>query len=279
MKIAHKLLLILLTICFIAACNQKKENTIDDSKITEGFHAISIKEESIIDTIEENSAFEILNKPEIPILCYHRIEEGRDDIYSVSPTVFSSHIQILSDSGYNTILPDQIYNYLVYNETLPQKPIMITFDDSRKEHFTIAADELEKRNFRGVFFIMTVTNNKKNYMSTDEIKKLSERGHTIGLHSWDHVMVTKYNDSTTWQKQVFEPQEKLMNLIDKPIDYWAYPNGVYDRKAAATLHNHFKMSFILRAQRDSIYPLQTIRRMIIPSDSPTRLLRRIDKSF
>ena len=68
-------------------------------------------------------------------------------------------------------------------------------------------------------------------------------------------------------------------MTDKPIDYWAYPNGVYNREAAKELNKHFKLSFILLAKRDSIYPLQTIRRMIVPSDSPERLLRRIENTY
>ena len=71
----------------------------------------------------------------------------------------------------------------------------------------------------------------------------------------------------------------LQEMIDKHVEYWAYPNGVYNRDAAEELDKHFKMSFILLAKRDSIYPLQTVRRMIVPSDSPERLLRRISTTF
>lgn len=92
-------------------------------------------------------------------------------------------------------------------------------------------------------------------------------------------MVTKYSDTTFWKQQVLAPQKKLEEMIDKPVEYWAYPNGVYNREAAEELDKHFKLSFILLAKRDSLYPLQTIRRMIVPSDSPERLLKRIDSTF
>jgi peptidoglycan/xylan/chitin deacetylase (PgdA/CDA1 family) len=269
------LVALLLGSCSVAT--NKKED--EHAPISKDNDSISIKEKNAIVEKVANTAEAILKKKEVPILCYHRIEDGRNDIYSVSTDEFASHLQILADSGYNSILPDELYDYLVHNATLPNKPFMISFDDSRTEHYTIAAPELEKRNFRGVFFIMTVTNNKKNYLSTDEIAELSDRGHTIGLHSWDHVMATKYNDSTIWEKQVYAPKKKLEDMIGKPIDYWAYPNGVYNREAAEELDKHFKLSFILLAKRDSIYPLQTIRRMIVPSDSPQRLLRRIDSTY
>ena len=226
-----------------------------------------------------NTAQQILAKPEIPILCYHRITHGRNDAYSVSPETYASHLQMLADSGYNSILPDALHDYLHYNKPLPEKPFMITFDDSRIEHIEIAAPELEKHNFRGAFFIMTVTYNKKGYMSTGQIAEMAKRGHTIGLHSWDHVMATKYTDSVMWAKQVIEPKKKLEQIIGQPVRYWAYPNGVYNHDAAKELANHFDLSFILMSKRDSVYPLQSVRRMIVPEMSPERLLKSMAGNF
>ncbi len=281
MKINYNLLLTIIAALMLLGCTSAANNKGNDEnlQITEGKDTISIGAESVIEKSVVNSAAEILAKKEVPVLCYHRIEEGRNDIYSVSPDVFASHLQILADSGYNSVLPNELYDYLVHNAALPEKPFMITFDDSRVEHFTIAAPELEKRNFRGAFFIMTVTNNKKNYLTKDEIAQLSNRGHAIGLHSYDHVMVTKYIDSTFWKQQVFDPKIKLEAMIDKPVEYWAYPNGVYNNEAAKELDKHFKMSFILSSKRDTVYPLQTIRRIIVPSDAPERLLRRMTTSY
>ena len=281
MKTNNNILILFSAAIILMSCTFNTSNKQDNDKanISESLDTISIKAESIIEQKVINSASKILGKKEVPILCYHRIEDGRNDIYSVSPAIFASHLQILADSGYNSVLPNELYDYLVHNAALPDKPFMISFDDSRTEHYTIAAPELEKRNFRGAFFIMTVTNNKKNYLTNDEIAELSDRGHSIGLHSWDHVMATQYSDSTIWEKQVYAPKKKLEDMIGKPIEYWAYPNGVYNKEAAEELDKHFKMSFILLAKRDSVYPLQTIRRIIVPSDSPQRLLRRIDSTY
>ena len=281
MKINYILLPVALSFVLFVSCSQSQRNNSqnEDLQITKTEDAISISMESIIEEPIENSVAEIIEKKEVPVLCYHRIEDGRSDVYSVSPDQFASHFKILSDSGYNSILPDELYAYLKYNAVLPEKPFMITFDDSRTEHITIAAPQLEKHNFKGAFFIMTVTNNKKNFLSHDEIAQLANNGHTVGLHSWDHVMVTKYTDSTFWKQQVLDPQSKLEEMIGKPVDYWAYPNGVYNRDAAEQLDKHFKLSFILMAKRDSLYPLQTIRRMIAPSVSPERLIKSMKSNF
>lgn len=226
-----------------------------------------------------NTPAEILRKAEVPILCYHRISESAKGDYSVSPATFEAHMKVLADSGFRTVLSDQLYDYLVFNNTLPKKPVMISFDDSRAEHFAVAAPIMEKYGFRGAFFIMTITYNKKNYMSTEQIKELAEKGHAIGLHSWDHTMATKYKEETYWQQQVVNPKAKLEGIMGKPVDYWAYPNGVYDNQAATELSKYFKLSFILSNKRDSVQPLQTVRRMIVPELTPQGLLKSMKRTF
>ncbi len=271
-KCKSHLLLYFLLLLF--SCHQENKNSYESkSAETSNTQEVALQEK------RPNTAEQILAKPEIPILCYHRIAEGRSDAYSVSPKTFAAHLQTLADSGYTAILPDQLFDYLLFNSELPEKSFMITFDDSRVEHIEIAAPELEKHNFRGAFFIMTVTYNKKGYMSTGQIAEMVERGHTVGLHSWDHVIATKYTDSTSWKTQVIAPKKKLEEIIGQSVNYWAYPNGVYNHEAAKELANYFDLSFILMSKRDSIYPLQTVRRMIVPEMSPEKLLKSMADNF
>jgi len=226
-----------------------------------------------------NTAEQIYAKPEVPILCYHRIGTDRKSEYAVTPATFEGQMKILADSGYHSIMPAQLYDYLVFNKPLPLKPVIITFDDSRAEHFNIAAPVMEKYGFRGVFFIMTITYNKKNYMTTEQIAQLSKAGHCIGLHSYDHVMVTKYKDESDWKKEVIDPKKKLEQIINAPVEYWAYPDGIYNKKATEELNKYFKLSFSLATPRDTSLPLQTVRRMIIPEWTPRGMLKSMHRTF
>jgi len=234
---------------------------------------------SIPEGTSKNTAKQIMAKKEVPVLCYHRITEGSKSEYAVTPATFLAHMKILADSGYHSVSPAQLYDYLVYNKELPAKPVLITFDDSRIEHFTIAAPIMEKHGFKGVFFIMTITYNKKNYMTTDQLAQLAEKGHTVGLHSWDHTMVIKYKDATDWQKEVAEPKKKLEKIVGKPVEYWAYPNGVYNHNAATEMSKYMKLSFSLFSKRDSVMPLQSVRRIIVPDMSGEKLLKSMRRAF
>lgn len=227
----------------------------------------------------QNSAAEIYAKKQVPVLCYHRIENGRNDDYTVTPATFDAHMKVLSDSGYHSISPDQYYDYLVYNKELPAKPVMITFDDSRVEHSTIAAPVMEKYGFRGVFFIMTITYNKKNYMTTEQIAGLAKAGHTIGLHSWDHTKATKYDNDSILKENIIDPRKKLEEIIGLPVNYFAYPYGLTNDMSTKRMNDFFKISFILSTKQDSIYPLQTVRRMIAPEWKPQSLLHAMNKTF
>jgi peptidoglycan/xylan/chitin deacetylase (PgdA/CDA1 family) len=270
------LFLILATYGCTKAVNNAEMSDVSTGKVPTDIQ--QVKDDSILKPTP-NTPAEILQKAEVPVLCYHRISESAKGDYSVSPATFETHMKVLADSGFRSVLPDQLYDYLVFNNPLPEKPVMISFDDSRTEHFTVAAPIMEKYGFRGAFFIMTITYNKKNYMSTEQIKELAEKGHTIGLHSWDHTMATKYKEETDWQQQVVNPKAKLEGIMGKPVDYWAYPNGVYDHQAATELGRYFKLSFILSNKRDSIQPLQTVRRMIVPELTPQGLLKSMKRTF
>jgi peptidoglycan/xylan/chitin deacetylase (PgdA/CDA1 family) len=117
------------------------------------------------------------------------------------------------------------------------------------------------------------------YMTKEQIAKLAKTGHTIGLHSWDQPMVTKYKEAVDWQKQVAEPKKKLEEIAGRAVEYRAYPNSVYDHKSAEKLSKYFKLSFILASQRDPIQPLQTVSRMIVTELTPQALLKSMHRTF
>ena len=105
----------------------------------------------------------IMARKQVPIVCYHQIRDWRPTDkavakdYIIPIAAFKQHMKMLADSGYHTILPDQLYNYLTKGTPLPSKPIMLTFDDTDLDQFEVARPEMKKYGFKGVFFIMTVS--------------------------------------------------------------------------------------------------------------------------
>jgi len=236
-------------------------------------------EEPTAPAVTQADAATILARKEVPILCYHQIRNYRETDsktarpYIIPDSVFRSQLKMLADSGYQTILPDQLYAYLTTGAPLPAKPVMLTFDDNRLEHYTIAAREMKKYGFKGVFFIMTVSLDRPNYMTRAQIKELADEGHEIGSHTWDHHNVKKYQ-AQDWITQVEKPSKQLESITGKPVKYFAYPFGLWNKEAIPHLKN-FKIqaAFQLSEKRDSTDPLYTIRRIIVPGSWSNNTLR------
>src|SRR5258708_38947583 len=116
----------------------------------------------------------IMARKQVPILCYHQIRDWKPTDskvakdYIIPIAAFKAHMKMLADSGYHAILPDQLYDYLAKGTPLPSKPIMLTFDDTDLDQFTIARPEMKKYGFKGVFFIMTVSLGRPHYMSKEQ---------------------------------------------------------------------------------------------------------------
>ena len=117
-------------------------------------------------------------------------------------------------------------------------------------------------------------------MSKEELKQLSDNGHSIQAHTWDHHMVTKYAGED-WVTQFVKPKKLLEDIAGKPVQYFAYPFGLWNKEAIPELKNAgFKMAFILSTKRDSIEPLFTVRRMIVPGTwSPQGMLKAMKSTF
>ena len=228
----------------------------------------------------------VLSRKQVPILCYHQVRDyratdsktARD--YIIPPAVFLNHIKVFADSGYHTVLPDELYAYLVSGAPLPEKPVMLTFDDTDLEQFTVAVPAMKEHGFKGVFFIMTVSLTRPHYMSKEQVKQLADEGHAIGSHTWDHHNLKKYTGED-WVTQIEKPSHLLETITGKPIYYFAYPFGLWNKEAILELKKRgIKAAFQLADKRDPLEPLYTIRRIIAPGSlSGQAMLARMKASF
>nr|WP_121273459.1 polysaccharide deacetylase family protein [Pedobacter schmidteae] len=243
-----------------------------------------------VSKIKVADAKTILARKQVPILCYHQVRNwkptdgkvGKD--YIVEIQNFKDQVKMLADSGYHSILPDQLYAYLNTGAPLPPKPIMFTFDDTDMDQFTVAAPTLKKYGYKAVYFIMTVSIGKKgkfvDYMTKEQIKQLSDEGNVIGSHTYDHKNFKKYQGKD-WEEQLDKPTKKLEEITGKKMTEFAYPFGLWNAEGIPELKKRgFRMAFSLADKRDQNDPLFTVRRIIASGYwSPKTLHNSIVKSF
>ena len=78
-------------------------------------------------------------------------------------------------------------------EPIPDKLVVLTFDDASKSHFTVVRPLLKKHGFGATFFVtegFDFPTNRRDYMSWQEIAQLHKDGFEIGNHTRDHLGIT-----------------------------------------------------------------------------------------
>lgn len=124
-------------------------------------------------------------------------------------------------------------------EAIPDKLVVLTFDDSSKTHFTVARPLLKKLGFGATFFItegFDFPTNKRDYMTWEEIAELHRDGFEIGNHTTGHMSVTKKNLSDlAGQVRAINDRCKEHG-IPAPVSF-AYPGNSIDPGALPILHD------------------------------------------
>src|SRR3989442_12279204 len=81
-------------------------------------------------------------------------------------------------------------------EPIPDKLVVLTFDDSKASHYTVVRPLLKKYGFGATFFVtegFAFRTNKEDYLTWDQISELYRDGFEIGNHTRDHMGASKAN--------------------------------------------------------------------------------------
>lgn len=135
---------------------------------------------------------------ELPVLTYHNVEPQDDGNNCMTTEVFEEQMQAICDAGYTAVGLQEIYDYVNQGTELPDKPILITFDDGYRSNYTIAYPILKQLGMKAVIFTIGVSVGKDTYKDTGvpicphfsyaEAKKMLDSGvisiesHTFDLH-------------------------------------------------------------------------------------------------
>ncbi len=188
---------------------------------------------------------EPVDRPEsawAPILIYHYVEElpgDADEIrvgLTVPPAVFEAHLKYLSDNGYHTITLDDLYRYLVEARPLPDKPIILTFDDGYRDHYEVVFPLLQKYHFVGTFFVLTGTadNQHPQYMTWAMMLEMSRAGMDIEAHGVDHVSMGGRPYEFLYN-EMLGAKLAIEGNVGQEVHFFCYPYGVYDAGAIQVL--------------------------------------------
>ena len=168
----------------------------------------------------------------VPILLYHYIgnnpdpaDKARDNL-SVTPDKFDEQMGYLQKNGYNPIILDTLAAALSGQITLPDKSIVISFDDGYMDLFYNAFPILQKYGFRAVAFIPTGLVGTSYYASWDQLDTMQQSGLiSMQSHSVNHANLPSLS-SNILTFELGESRRVLEARYRAPVNFIAYPYGV-----------------------------------------------------
>lgn len=162
-----------------------------------------------------------------PILMYHHISDTMPaGPYVVRTATFEKQMAWLKDNNYHVITYAKFYEALINKTTLPEKPVVLTFDDNNKDQFENALPILKKYNYSGLFFIPTAYIGKRGgVMTWDMLKTLVKENMEIGGHSSTHPNLRVIPKEQLYDEELIGSKAVLEKNLGITINFFAYPGG------------------------------------------------------
>lgn len=203
---------------------------------------------------------ESVNGVRLPVIMYHSMlkEQKRLGKYVVSPDTFESDLQYLQRNGYQTVTVQDLVDYVHTQRPLPEKPVMLTFDDGYYNNYAYAYPLAKKYSakmviapigyYTDLFSKEDADHPNYSHLTWDEITEMMSSGlvefqnHSYNLHATKGRLgaqklrresVSAYTDML--RRDVGKMQEKMEeNTGYKPIAF-IYPFGASSKESDSIL--------------------------------------------
>lgn len=195
---------------------------------------------------------------ELPILLYHNLTNEPSN--TVCAAQFAQQMEALQTAGYTPIKIQALEQFVLNGTRLPDKPVLITFDDGYSSNYEIAWPILKKHGFSAVIFVIGCSIGKNTYKETgvsmyshftmEQGSEMVKGGLiTLASHGYD-IHEVKGRDPEPIRKGILQKEgetdkeyeeflskdcEKMRNILGSGADYFAYPYGIYSDKSERIL--------------------------------------------
>jgi poly-beta-1,6-N-acetyl-D-glucosamine N-deacetylase len=199
--------------------------------------------DSLIDTVGPALAAQLSARPfpqihdrarlaKVPVIMYHDILPKKEVFFDVTPAEFEADLKLIQQKGLTPISLDQLVAHLSTGMPLPEKPILLTFDDGYSGHYRYVYPLLKRYGYPGVFAIYTAkvgTNQGRSSLTWDELKEMAaDPLVTIAAHSITHPPDLGELDGDRLRREVVESKRILEERLGITINDFVYPAGKYN---------------------------------------------------
>jgi peptidoglycan/xylan/chitin deacetylase (PgdA/CDA1 family) len=222
-------------------------------------------------------------------LLYHHVGPQRPNTYpglTVSATAFARQIDTLARRGYQGISANQWMDARA-GATLPDKPVIITFDDGYADLSEYALPVLAENRFGATVFVVTDLLGKEDawlraegkapqrLMTAEQVRDWADRGFEMGAHSRSHADLTRVSRKEA-TAEVSGSRRRLEEIVSAKVRCFAYPYGFYNSSVLEIVRHEFEAAFTVEFGRNDRQsdPHRLRRTMVAPTDGPTAILWR-----
>ncbi|PKG97690.1 polysaccharide deacetylase family protein [Paraglaciecola sp. MB-3u-78] len=184
------------------------------------------------------------------ILLYHHVSNSTPKVTSVSPETFREHMQYLTE--HHQVLPlKEVIETLQNKQPLPDKAVVITFDDGYENIYENAHPILKEFSFPYTIFINPpLIGNVSYQLDWQQVKMMANEGASFANHGSQHIHMLTKNDSESeegWLNRSMQEIDAAETILKDNLGYswkyFAYPYGEFDSKLKARLRANGYISF------------------------------------
>jgi len=179
----------------------------------------------------------------VPVLMYHqtRINPSPNDpvlaALSVSPADLEQQLIFFTTHNYHTITLDQLFGGLSGKTSLPENPIVLTFDDGYRNFYENAFPLLKKYNMKATQFVITKVVDLPAYLTWAQILEMDKSGLVeIGAHTRHHPNLPDISNADV-VNEIKGSKADLEQRLKKPVNWFAYPYGSYSTFITQTVRD------------------------------------------
>jgi peptidoglycan/xylan/chitin deacetylase (PgdA/CDA1 family) len=179
---------------------------------------------------------------QIPILMYHSISKHatpKFKPFTVSPALLAEQMAYLHQRSYTTITVTQfVHARAQEGAALPERPVVLTFDDGFADFFTDALPVLQRYGFTATLYVTTAFINgtshwlqregeaARSMLAWDQLTEITARGIECGSHSHSHPQLDVLPLSVAIN-EIVQSKEIIEQHLGQEVSSFAYPFGYH----------------------------------------------------
>ncbi|MCU0568326.1 MAG: polysaccharide deacetylase family protein [Oculatellaceae cyanobacterium Prado106] len=172
----------------------------------------------------------------VPVMMYHDVLPEKEVFFDITPQELEAEFRKIQEQGLTPVSMDELVMHLKTGIPLPEKPVLLSFDDGYEGHYLYVYPLLRQFQYPAVFGIYTDKVGKRMGRSSLTWEQLQEMASdplvTIASHTLSHSDLTQlFGDKL--DQELVESKRILETELGVPIRYFVYPEGKFDERVTA----------------------------------------------